>query len=102
MKDHTPGASGIANQPGQTVSTATGVPAVVFVAGVLMEAYGLYWVLAPGSVNEGLLWMAGGLLSQVASGAHARRRDGLVNPFRALAEDLRAIRRRVGTWDHKQ
>ena len=67
-----------------------------------MEAYGLCWVLAPGSLAEGLLWIAGGLIIQVASGAHARRKHGLVNPVRALTEEMRAIRRRVETWDNKR
>ena len=88
-------------KPEETQSMATGVAAVVCAIGVLMEACGLYFVLAPGSVTEALLWIAGGLLMQVASGVHARRRGGLVNPLRVLTEEARAIRRRVRGWDAK-
>jgi hypothetical protein len=101
MNERAPSASVVKDPADQTKSTATGVPAVVFVIGLLMETYGLYWVLAPASVTEGLLWIAGGLIIQVASGVHASRKHGLLNPLRVVTEEVRAIRRRVGTWDIK-
>jgi hypothetical protein len=92
----------VTQKPDQTQSGAIGVVAVICVIGILMEAYGLYFLLAPGSVTQGLLWIGGGLVMQVASGGHARRRGGLVNPLRVATEEVRAIRRRVGSWDPKQ
>jgi hypothetical protein len=80
----------------------TGVPAAVFVIGLLMEGYGLYFVLGPGSLVEGLLWIVAGLSIQVASGAHTKGRDAPMNPLRFLIEGIRAARRRVRLWDDKR
>jgi hypothetical protein len=102
MKEGQPPASVVTQKPDQTQVAATGVVAVVCVIGILMEGYGLFFLLRPGSVTQGLLWIAGGLVMQVASGVHTRRRGGLVNPIRVLTEEVRAIRRRVGSWDPKQ
>ena len=86
---------------GQPLARLTLVTALVFLAGLLMQMYGLYFRLLDGAFLSALGWVAGGLLLQVASGA--RRRSGgtahLVNPFVVLREGLRDMRDRVRSWE---
>jgi hypothetical protein len=85
--------------------TARGVQAVVCVAGVIMEAYGLYFVLGPGSLLAGLAWIIGGVLLQVTTSLRTtpnERAPRFINPIAALAADIRRLRDRVRRWDDRQ
>jgi hypothetical protein len=87
---------------GRPISSLKGLPAIVFVAGVLMLGYGVFGVLTSGRVLESILWVSGGLLLRVASGAYGPAglaAGRLTNQFHAMAEGMRKIRLRVRSWD---
>jgi hypothetical protein len=87
-----------------TSGAPTGVTAV-FVAGFLMETYGLFFVLASGAALAGMLWIGAGLLLQVAGGAFRHpgpRGTRLANPLRVLHEAIRVIRTRIRSWDERR
>jgi hypothetical protein len=77
------------------------VTALVFLAGFLMQMYGLYFRLLDGAFLSALGWVAGGLLLQVASGARSRSGGTvrLVNPFVVLRDGLRDVRDKVRSWE---
>ena len=84
--------------------TARGVQAIVFVAGAMMGAYGLFG-LGPGSVLPGLAWIIGGLLLQVTTSLRTtpnHRAPRFMNPFAALGAEVRQRRDRVRRWDDRQ
>ncbi len=83
------------------ISSLEGLPAVVFVAGVLMVGYGVFVVFTSGRVLESVLWVCGGFLLRVASGAYGPA-GRLTNPFRVMAEAMRRIRQRVRSWDNHE
>ena len=83
----------------------TGLPALAFAAGTLIEAYGFFVVLGPGAILEAILWIAVGLLLQAASGAFGQagqRGDRLTNPVVLLKKAVQGIRKRVREWDYRE
>jgi hypothetical protein len=87
------------------MSSLTGVPAIVFVAGLLMVGYGVFGVLTSARVLESILWVSGGFLLRAASGAYGPpglTAGRLTNPFGVMAEGMRKIRRRVRSWDNHE
>jgi hypothetical protein len=72
--------------------------AVVFVAGLLMVAIGLFDVIGPGAVVRGIAWIGAGAILQLASGLslEPKRSPGhLVNPLRFLKKQVREVRDEV-------
>jgi hypothetical protein len=70
-----------------------------------MVGYGVFGVLTRGKVLESILWVFGGSVLRVASGAYGPpglAAGRLTNPFGVMAEAMRKIRLRVRSWDNHQ
>jgi hypothetical protein len=93
------------SQNRRPISSLRGVPAIAFVAGLLMVGYGVFGVLTSGRVLESILWVSGGVLLRTASGAYGPpglAAGRLTNPFGVMAEGMRKIRLRVRSWDNHE
>jgi hypothetical protein len=76
---------------------------LVFLIGLLMVSYGLFWAVPSGSLLKGILWALAGVCLQIAGGAASPtgQRGGLKNPLVVLTKELRTIRERVQGWDRR-
>ena len=81
----------------------SGLKTLVFLVGVVLEGYGLFYVLASGAVLKGIMWFVAGLLLHIAGGSASEpgQRGRLENPLVVLSKGLHDTRERVETWDKR-
>jgi hypothetical protein len=83
----------------------TGLPALAFAGGTLLEGYGVFVALGPGAILEASLCIGAGLLLQAASGAldgAGQRGANLTNPFSVVQRAVERVRERVRAWDYRE